>query len=142
MAGGVSLTVTGLNEPIAAFKNVQLGEYSDLMKEIGETIERQTVDHFDGGYGPDGAWAPHSPKTTARHGAHKILELRGDLRRSLDMEPGPLSVEVGTRETYGHFHQRGEGVPMRRYMGLTASEADEIRRLTEAYFKRKLGRGG
>lgn len=55
---------------------------------VAKEIDALIAEEFEHQTDPYGnAWAPHSPATVERHGEHPILDLSGDMRKSVDVRP-------------------------------------------------------
>lgn len=154
---GLSLTfeVKGLDKVISVFDQLGSAQFDELMKIVAETLYRQTMQHFAGKYGPDGAWAELSAATIAgvmgnpgRTPGTQLID-SGALMGSFEQDSGALEARVGTNLFYAVFHQEGtgptgpghifSGIPARKMVGLAAGEEDEIGRAVEGYFERLLG---
>lgn len=73
-----------LAENIGKLASVPSRASARVAVEIKALIQQE----FDAQADPYGnAWAPHAPATIERHGSHAILDLSGDMRRSLDVRP-------------------------------------------------------
>ncbi len=154
---GLSLVfeVNGLQHVIAVFDKLADAEFDDCMKVVAETMFRQTMQHFAGKYGPDGAWEPLSEATLAGvmgkpgRAQGTMLVDTGALMGSIEQDSGALEARVGTNLFYAKFHQEGtgptgpghrfSGIPARKFVGLAPGEEDEIREVVEDFFERLIG---
>lgn len=150
----IKITATGFEKPIAVFDKLSLGDFSEFMKVVAETMYRQTLRHFTTKVGPGGAWAPLSEATV--HGVMgkpgraqgTMLIDSGALMGSIQQEAGPLTARVGTNLFYGKFHQEGtgptgpghrfSGIPARQFVGLTGEDESELSQIIDDYFQRLL----
>lgn len=87
---------------------------------------KDVIDHFEKEQGPDGKWPPLNEayaKWKKRHGKTKKLVLSGNLRQSFlpsnIRDGGELAVAYFNPVEYGGKHDRGEGVPERKFMWLS-----------------------
>jgi phage virion morphogenesis protein len=105
-------------ERILSKIGAHLTDMSDLMNEIGEQLEFQTVQRFNEGLAPDGtAWAPKSQATLdaykRRGQTVDVRPLFGPnadgvpLRNSMFRDYGPDFVEIGTNKIYAAVMQFG-----------------------------------
>lgn len=113
---------------------VRSDDASPAFHAIAEQFRALNRRQFDseGVAGGGSPWTPLSPAYAAWkarvHPGKPILELTGDLRRSLTGDPlgveriGPDYAELGTEIPYGVYHQLGDGVPQRRPVDVPESE--------------------
>lgn len=129
----LSIEIHGMDVALARIGRLANIPYNTLLRQIGLTVEEQTVNHFQQQAGPDGAWAP-----TKRGG--QILVDTGTLRGSINHAVhGSDSVEIGTRVYYGKYHQFGtKRTPARAFLGLTESDRDEVKELCVNFIERML----
>lgn len=104
---------------------------STLMPRLGKYLLRSTQERFKTQTDPDGSpWEALKPRTLARkkRNKDKVLTLRGLLRSKLQYQvTGPGKVEVGSNLIYAATHQYGRGgIPARPFLGLSATDREEI----------------
>jgi len=80
--------------------------------QIGEYLIRETQLRFDRQESPDGnPWAPLKPRTVKaknrQNKISKILQARGDLRRSIVYQSSNTSLVIGSNRDYAAIHQFG-----------------------------------
>lgn len=82
---------------------------------------------------PDGqTWPAWSPAYAATRGAgHSLLIDEKDLLRRLRVEPSGGDLLFGTPLDYPVFHQEGEGVPMREWLGIGAGDVDPLQNVLD-----------
>lgn len=136
MAARLTLSVHGetqIDRTLARYaENVE--DASDLWDKLADRFAAANRRQFssEGAYG-SGGWTPLSPAYEAwksrAHPGKPILELSGDLKRSLTSRPfgvevlRPGSMAVGSGLAYGRYHQAGDGnLPRRRPVELPESE--------------------
>lgn len=123
---------TQIDRTLARFAD-NVGDASPVWNTLADrfaSIERRQF-ASQGGYG-SGGWVALSPRYAAwkqRVAPGKpILELTGALKDSLTRRPFGVEViepgfmVLGSGIEYGEFHQRGDGVPVRRPVELPESE--------------------
>jgi len=124
-----------------------LKQWKDIkpqLSAVGDYLQSTTDERFDRQRAPNGRrWAALSPayaKRKAKDPRKKksagILELTGDMRRSIKKTVGKTSIEIGPRESATPFiklkagvHQYGSpsrNIPARPFLGLTADDKKEI----------------
>lgn len=132
-------------EVTAAFGRVAaaLGDLTPLMQEVGEYLQLSTDERFKAGKAPDASpWAPKKPSTTAAQARRgdppdpRPLFWRGDLAKTIAMQAGPASVEVGSNRIYAAMMQFGGrkarfahlwgDIPARPFLGLSAEDRTAI----------------
>lgn len=115
-----------------------------LMVAVGGLLERQTKKRVaEEKTAPSGAaWAPWSKS----YAAGKSQKGRGLLVRSsrllgsITNIPGSDSAIVGTNVFYAKFHQSGTSkMVAREFVGVSAANASEIEKVTQAFLSRLLG---
>ena len=104
-----------------------------LMQIVASTVERQTMQHFEAGAGPSGAWAP-----TQRGG--QILVDTGRLAGSIHGTAFGNIAKVGTNVFYGKFHQFGtRKMVAREFLGLTGGDRSELEEVIAEYVVGAMG---
>ncbi|NCJ06671.1 phage virion morphogenesis protein [Synechococcales cyanobacterium C] len=123
---------------------------SDAMDQIGEYMLLQTEERFKRQIDPEGnPWAPLSPEwlkyKERKNKILKILQMNGDLLRTIIYQSSPRSVEIGTNRIYGNVHQfgyqdsaRGINIPARPYLGVSPEDEIEIAAILEDYLRATL----
>ena len=121
------------------FKGVFL-RFKQIPKAVGQEIVNQTVRRIAvEKESPEGKpWQPLSNsylnwKKTVSSGG--ILELYGHLRDSITYKEKILGVDVGTNLEYAGKHQFGDGVPERKFLGISSQNERDIQRIIENLFK-------
>lgn len=140
-----------------------------LLKNLGDTILKNTQSRFDDQRGPGGIpWAPLAPLTTAIRGASgPILRQSGRLAGSLNFQVSGNSVRVGPNTVYaaaqqfgahitpkkgpflliplgragkgGVVRSKGVTLPPRPYLGFDAESSRELRETIEDWILANVG---
>ena len=116
MAGAaLRLDVSELQEQLRALavdlQALAAAETEQLLRDVGESLESQTVERFESKRGPDGEpWQPWSARYAAeRPDRGALLVLDGDLRQSITHQlTGGDSLAVGSRDVRAATHQYGD----------------------------------
>ena len=96
---------------------------------------RDIIEHFDDQSGPDGPWTARSPKYKKyieAKGYTNILQVTGNLRKSLMFGTGKVrknssGVILYTPVKYAKKHDEGlDGMPKRKFMWLSKKAIDSI----------------
>lgn len=156
---GVSFAVKdhGLEEALLKVNHIADAPMEELAEGIGRLVQGQTRRRItDEKTAPDGTpWKRNSTGTST-------LYASGALARSIDYAASPDSIEIGSALVYARIHQEGGKIvaknakalafrignlfrlvqsvtmPMRRYLGLSADNQDEIVETTEDWLGRLL----
>lgn len=105
---GATITVTFQDEQVRAIIEglaARFGDLTPLMRNIGEIIRERAMQSFASGASPEGA--PWKPSFRALRQGGKTLIDTATLRNSINVRPGPTSVEVGSPVEYAGTHQFG-----------------------------------
>ena len=148
----LDVKIAGLKEALGRLQRGQaaLEDMSQMWRDVGDYMRKQTLRCFDGERAPDGTkWAPWSEKYKKRmeklgKGGNKILANTGELRRSLNRIEFKDRVVVGSALPYAATHQFGDAgrnIPARTFLGLTEADRDEVRRRLKMYFDLAAKRG-
>ncbi len=124
----VTNEIPELNQRLMAL-NGRLNDLSPLMDAIGDILENSTRQRFEDQVNPDGiSWEDLLPSTVkAKKGNDKILSNEGDLLKSLTYGFDETSVEWGTPEEYGKYHQTGTiFAPERAFLGISDDDREDI----------------
>lgn len=115
-----------------------LGQGRDLMRKVANVVRQDVEETFDKERSPDGtAWQKLNPIYQERRyrqgydGA--ILQRRGDLINSLNIDYGDNFALVGVSEPYGQYHQFGtqRGLPARPFLGVSETGIEELKQLLQ-----------
>ena len=149
MAGAsqpITLEIENTAEVKAAFLKLQraLQDLTPVFQDIGEAMLNVTRERFNTQTAPDGTpWKPLSPAyaLVKKQNVAQILTLYGRLRGTLTYQAGPKEVRIGTPLIYGATHQFGRGaIPARPFLGLSASDEQELLDILNDHLSRALGR--
>lgn len=109
-------------------------DLTELMAGIGQELETRILNRFETEKDPDGRpWEPWSEAYAANRptdGNKTILDLYGDMRRSMSFKESKTNVLVGFGDEKSIKHEFGLGVPPRRMLfsdpeQQTLGQADE-----------------
>lgn len=124
------------------FRKLQeVAQSEGLTRKVANVLWAESEHAFDEERTPEGEkWAALHPKTKqARENRGydgKILQVRGDLVASLNLDYGESFAVIGAAEPYGQFHQSGtQFMPARPFLGLGESGQKEIRNIIAERFK-------
>lgn len=127
------------------FRKLQeVGKSDGLTRKIANVLWHESEMAFDEERTPEGEkWAALHPKTKqARENRGydgKILQVRGDLVASLNLDYGDDFAMIGAAEPYGQYHQSGtKFMHARPFLGLGQSGQKEIRQIISNSFKEVL----
>ncbi|HHF5724330.1 TPA: phage virion morphogenesis protein [Haemophilus influenzae] len=127
------------------FRKLQeVGKSDGLTRKIANVLWHESEMAFDEERTPEGEkWAALHPKTKqARENRGydgKILQVRGDLVASLNLDYGDDFAMIGAAEPYGQYHQSGtKSMHARPFLGLGQSGQKEIRQIISNRFKEVL----
>lgn len=114
-----------------------LGDLSPVMESIAAIVESSTRERFSTKQNSEGvAWQELAPDTIRqKNGRGGILVDRGDLMKSITAHATAVSVDVGTDELYGKYHQMGWGVPQREFLGLSEDDVLDIQDLLNDFME-------
>ena len=124
------------------FRKLQeVGKSDGLTRKIANVLWHESEMAFDEERTPEGEkWAALHPKTKQsrenRGYDGKILQVRGDLVASLNLDYGDSFAMIGAAEPYGQYHQSGtKSMPARPFLGLGQSGQKEIQQIIADRFK-------
>lgn len=127
------------------FQKLQEAAKSEgLTRKVANVLWQESEQAFDEERTPEGEkWAALHPKTKqARENRGydgKILQVRGDLVASLNLDYGDDFAMIGAAEPYGQYHQSGtKFMHARPFLGLGQSGRKEIRQIISNRFKEVL----
>lgn len=127
------------------FRKLQeVGKSDGLTRKIANVLWHESEMAFDEERTPEGEkWAALHPKTKqARENRGydgKILQVRGDLVASLNLDYGDDFAMIGAAEPYAQYHQSGtKFMHARPFLGLGQSGQKEIRQIISNRFKEVL----
>lgn len=144
-AEGIQLRVVD-QEVLATLDRIErLADHpAPIMSAIAGYMVSTVQRHFQREMGPDGKWAPLSPRTAAkrvgrrRRGAANILRVSGRLYSSITGESDDTSAAVGTNVLYAAIQQLGGTVKIpAREQDLHFGKTNRGRRFVKAAAKRK-----
>lgn len=150
-------------ERILARLSASLSDMSEVMNEIGEQLEFETVKRFEDGVAPDGTpWAPKSPTTIAAYERRgQTVDVRPLFGPNVDGQPlrtsffrdyGPDFVELGTNKIYSAVMQFGAAkgafgtdarggsipwgnIPARPFLGISDQDRINIAAIVEEWLQ-------
>nr|DAI36395.1 MAG TPA: virion morphogenesis protein [Caudoviricetes sp.] len=127
------------------FQKLQEAAKSEgLTRKVANVLWQESEQAFDEECTPEGEkWAALHPKTKQsrenRGYDGKILQVRGDLVASLNLDYGDDFAMIGAAEPYGQYHQSGtKFMHARPFLGLGQSGQKEIRQIISNRFKEVL----
>ena len=127
------------------FRKLQeVGKSDGLTRKIANVLWHESEMAFDEERTPEGEkWAALHPKTKQsrenRGYDGKILQVRGDLVASLNLDYGDDFAMIGAAEPYGQYHQSGtKSMHARPFLGLGQSGQKEIRQIISNRYKEVL----
>lgn len=146
----------------AMLARLQRPDTTPLMRRIGERIQASTKDRFGEQKAPDGQpWKELSTDyaQTKPRNRHKILTLRGNLRRYIRWQADATSVQIGTNTKYAAIHQFGGtirpkkgkalafggevvssvAIPARPYLGISTQDQQEIHAIIKEWVLEQAG---
>lgn len=137
----IAIRTAGTEIAINRLDRLSLLQLSELADELADASNEWLDDHFQGGYGPFGAWPGLSPATLSinpRRAGGQVLQDTGALKNSSRYDATGYVVTGTTGVFYGRYHQNGprqlnmfgRGIkatlPRRAFLGWTDGEIDEI----------------
>jgi phage virion morphogenesis protein len=117
----------------------KVSDLTPVMNEIGQQLLLSTDQRFEKEVDPDGVpWKPNTPYTRRLKKAKgligKILQASGRGRASINYGATKDRVVVGTNVEYMRKHQLGlEGLPVRKFLGISKEDAAEIGIILDGY---------
>lgn len=137
MAGAfLTITPSGQESVLTLLQELydRTGDMSSVMKDIGEELLESHRERWQAEESPDGEkWLPLSDETIKKKGHDLILREHDYLRDLLNYNVDTLALYFGTPMEYGQFHQFGEGVPERPWLGVSQSDIQSIESLVHEY---------
>lgn len=116
------------------FKKLQrFGKSDGLTRKIANVLWQETEKAFDNERSPEGEkWAALNPSYKLNRHARgydgNILQVRGDLVASLNIDYGDSFAVIGAAESYGQYHQQGTSkMKARPFLGLGDAGVEEIK---------------
>ena len=129
----------------------RVNDLSPLMHDLSLYMRRSVMKNFDlegrTEMGTGHAWKPLAKRTIKERqekkgkgfGRHPILELTGDLRRSISISHGRREARVSAGKEYGITHQFGtKRVPARPFLMFPITDIDVWVRHIIRYFKERV----
>jgi phage virion morphogenesis protein len=117
----------------------RLGDLQPIYRELGEYLLLSTDIRWEREIDPDGnRWKALTPFTRSQKESlgriDKILQSTGRLRASIRYRANSQKLVVGTNVKYARNHQLGiNGVPQRKFLGLSIDDRQEIIRVLNRY---------
>lgn len=105
----------------------------EITRKVSGVLRQESEKAFDKEKTPEGEnWVALNDEYKKRRDVAgytgKILQVRGDLVTSLNIDYGNDYAVIGASENYGQFHQMGtKFMPARPFLGLGDSGNDEIK---------------
>lgn len=134
----IKITRTGngilnLTKELGRIKN-----FSNMLKEIGDSLESSTKLRFNDGTDPTGKkWEKSDRvKRLIERGYTKARTLvkSGALQRSISHKWDSNEVNIGTDVPYAEKHQEGlDGLPKREFLGISQKDEQEIERIVQKH---------
>lgn len=116
------------------FRKLQaVGKSDGLTRKIANVLWEESEDAFDKEQSPEGTkWAAlDEGYKKQRHGkgyTGPILQVSGDLVKSLNIDYGDNFAVIGAAEPYGQYHQMGTNkMPARPFIGIGDEGIEEIK---------------
>lgn len=149
--------VAALSKRLALLRRVLVDQLD--VTPVLQLLLKKNRERYDQQVAPDGTpWKPLSSETVRtkrrRGGRRKILQDTGALRKGIKIIRGALSeggfavntgagARIGIDDPrvaeYGRLHQKGEGVPKRRFLGVNPSDALLVDSLLKRVIIRRAG---
>lgn len=137
MAGAfLTVTPSGQESVLTLLKELyaKTGDLEPVFRDIGEELLESHKARWKMEVSPGGEpWLPLSEETIQRKGFDLILREHDYLRDELHYDVNPLALYFGTPKDYGQWHQFGEGVPARPWLGFSQSDIQSIETLIHEY---------
>lgn len=168
MAGSLIEITANTPEISAKLRDLQraLHDLTPAFRDIGEALLNSTRQRFIDSVAPDGTpWKPlseatligrarrasggrlrnkdgrYTKKAALAYAYAKPLIDRGNLMDLLNYQASKDQVRIGTPLIYGATHQFGRGaIPARPFLGLSASDEQELLDILNDHLSRALGR--
>ncbi|MFC1142356.1 phage virion morphogenesis protein [Pasteurella multocida] len=122
----------------------ELGKADGLTRKIAGVLQQESETAFDNERSPTGEkWAdlkPNYKKQRYEKGYDgNILQVRGDLVNSLNIDYGESFALVGVSEHYGQYHQEGTSkMKARPFLGLGDDGVEEIQHILNNAIRKAL----
>jgi len=137
MAGAfLTITPSGYESVLEQLQRLyeKTGDLKPVLADVGELLLSSHRERWKREQAPDGTpWLPLSEETIERKGHELILREHDYLRDMLNYQVDPLALYFGTPMEYGEYHQFGAGVPERPWLGVSASDQQQVLDLVGAY---------
>lgn len=137
MAGSfLTVTSSGQETVLEYLKSLyeKTGDLQPVFRDMGDELLESHRARWQAEESPDGEkWLPLSEKTIQKKGHDLILREHDYLRDLLNYDPNPLALYFGTPMEYGQFHQFGEGVPERPWLGFSQNDIQTLETLIREY---------
>jgi len=137
MAGAfVTVTPSGQETALEHLKALyeKTGDLQPVFRDMGEELIESHKSRWQLEVSPSSEpWLPLSEETIQRKGHDLILREHDYLRDLLAYQDDPLALYFGTPTKYGQFHQFGEGVPMRQWLGFSPKDIQMLEALITEY---------
>lgn len=137
MAGAFLTIAPSGQESVLALLNelyARTGDLSAVMSDIGEELLESHRKRWQAEESPDGdKWLPLSEETIKKKGHDLILREHDYLRDLLNYDVNPLALYFGTPMEYGQWHQFGEGVPERPWLGFSQGDIQATESMIREY---------
>ncbi|MFC0822068.1 phage virion morphogenesis protein [Pasteurella multocida] len=119
----------------------ELGKTDGLTRKIAGVLQQESETAFDNERSPTGEkWADLN--TTYKKQRYEkgyngnILQVRGDLVKSLNIDYGDSFAVIGVSEDYGQYHQEGTSkMEARPFLGLGDDGVEEIKSILNKALK-------
>ncbi|EFL88292.1 phage virion morphogenesis protein [Ahrensia sp. R2A130] len=134
----ITIELVGLDAAIKSMSAV-LGWKEPALNAAAAAVENQTVKRIVATKtAPDGSkWSPLADSTVASKGTDNILVDTGGLAGSIQRTVGGDIAIVGTNLAYAGYLQGGtKKMPARPFIGISASDEQEVRRVFESVVRR------
>ncbi len=134
----VTNEIADLNAQLMQLYGRLNGDFSPLMRKIGRLLEDSTRERFATKQDPNGvSWEQLAPSTLRqKKGGGGILVASSDLMKSITYRAYQTSVEVGTNEEHGKYHQTGTpNMPAREFLGLSTDDKDNIQQTLNEFLE-------
>jgi phage gpG-like protein len=107
------------------------------MRAVARYLVERSQENFDEAADPvtNVAWKQLAPSTVARKGHDTILIDSGDMQRLIFPRWGRASAEAASDMPYSSRHNKGEGVTMRRFLGLNDDIVRGAQEIVDDYLK-------
>lgn len=114
-------------------KLAQVVDGREITRKVANVLLQEAEAAFDNEKSPEGeSWAKLNPDYKKRRYdkgyTGNILQVTGDLVKSLNIDYGDNFAVIGAGEPYGQYHQLGTSkMPARPFLGLSHDGVEEIK---------------